>query len=108
MNTFNISVFRFAWFLYYARKTIRIDHRCFLRQSSTIGLSRRLYCLFHTAEDRLTGRMPDAAPNEAENVEQPKAIVTHQRAEVNPKASAAWMRRLSGHALLCDPLARPY
>jgi len=47
-----------------------------------------------------TGRMPDAAPNEAENVEQPMTIVTHRRLEVNPKASAAWMRRLSGHALL--------
>jgi hypothetical protein len=43
--------------------------------------------------------MPDAAPNEAENVEQPKTIVTHRRFEVNPKASAAWMRRLSGHAV---------
>jgi hypothetical protein len=44
--------------------------------------------------------MPDAAPNEAENVEQPKTIVTHRRLEVNPKASAAWMRRPSGHAML--------
>ena len=44
--------------------------------------------------------MPDAAPNEAENVEQPKTIVTHRPLEVNPKASAAWMRRLSGHAAL--------
>jgi len=37
---------------------------------------------------------------EAENVEPPKTIVTHRRLEVNPKASAAWMRRLSGHAVL--------
>jgi len=44
--------------------------------------------------------MPDAAPIEAENVEQSKTIVTHRWLEVNPKASAAWMRRLSGHALL--------
>ena len=47
-----------------------------------------------------TGRMPDAAPNEAENVEQLKIIVTHRWLEVNPKASAALMRRLSGHAVL--------
>ncbi len=44
--------------------------------------------------------MPDAALNEAENVKQPKTIVTHRWLEVNPKASAAWMRRLSGHAML--------
>jgi hypothetical protein len=44
--------------------------------------------------------MPDAAPTEAENVEQPMIIVTHRWLEVNPNASAAWMRRLSGHALL--------
>jgi hypothetical protein len=49
---------------------------------------------------RPTGSMPDAAPNEAENVEQPTTILTHRRLEVNPKASAAWMRRLSGHAML--------
>ncbi|MCA9123865.1 MAG: hypothetical protein H6821_01005 [Planctomycetaceae bacterium] len=44
--------------------------------------------------------MPHAAPSEAENVEQPTTIVTHRRLEVNPQASAAWMRRLSGHAVL--------
>ena len=44
--------------------------------------------------------MPDAASNGAENVEQPTTIVTHRRLEVNPKATAAWMRRLSGHAML--------
>ena len=38
---------------------------------------------------RLTVRMPDAAPNEAKNVEQPKTIVTHRSPQVNPKASAA-------------------
>jgi hypothetical protein len=32
--------------------------------------------------------MPDAAPNEAENAEQPTTIVTHRRLEVNPKGSA--------------------
>lgn len=42
------------------------------------------------------GSMPNAALNEAEKVEQPKTIVTHRRLEVNPKAFAAWMRRLSG------------
>jgi hypothetical protein len=44
--------------------------------------------------------MPDAAPNEAENVEQPTTIVTHRRLEVNPKASAAWIRRLRGKAIV--------
>jgi len=38
--------------------------------------------------------MPGAAPNEAEHVEQPKPIVTQRQMEVNPKASAAWMRLL--------------
>jgi hypothetical protein len=33
--------------------------------------------------------MPDAALNEAENVEQPNTVFTHRRLEVNPKASAA-------------------
>jgi hypothetical protein len=47
--------------------------------------------------------MPDTAPNEAKDVEQPKTILTHRRLEVNPKASAAWMRRLSEHAVLADP-----
>ncbi|MDA1052545.1 MAG: hypothetical protein O3C40_18975 [Planctomycetota bacterium] len=46
--------------------------------------------------------MPNAAQNEVDSVEQPKTIVTHRRLEVNPKASAAWMRRLSGRAVLDD------
>ncbi len=49
---------------------------------------------------RPTVRMPDAALNEADIVEQPRIIVTQRRLEANPKASTAWMRRLSGHALL--------
>ncbi|HUG71449.1 MAG TPA: hypothetical protein VMM76_27135 [Pirellulaceae bacterium] len=39
-------------------------------------------------------------PNEAEHAEQRKTIVTHRRLDMNPNASAAWMRRLSGNAVL--------
>jgi hypothetical protein len=46
--------------------------------------------------------MPDADPNEPESVEQPQTILTHRQSEVNPKASSAWMRKLSGHAVLAD------
>jgi hypothetical protein len=35
-----------------------------------------------------------------ENAKQPKTIVKHRRLEVNPTTSVAWMRRLSGHAML--------
>ena len=51
---------------------------------------------------RATGSIADAAPNGAEDVEQPKTIVTQRWLEVNPNASAACMRRLSGHAVLGD------
>jgi hypothetical protein len=46
------------------------------------------------------GACPTPRANEAENVEQRKTIVTHRRVEVNPKASAQWMWRLNGHAVL--------
>ncbi len=45
--------------------------------------------------------MPDAAPNEADNVEQPSTIFTHRRLEVNPEAYPARKPDLSGHAMLC-------
>ena len=53
---------------------------------------------------------PTPPRTEAENVEQPTTIVTHRRLEVNPKASAAWKRRLSGHAVLgrCPRDCRPF
>ncbi|MBC8868154.1 MAG: hypothetical protein H8E44_01985 [Planctomycetes bacterium] len=45
-------------------------------------------------------RTPDAAPDEAEDVELPVTIVTHRRVEVNPKAYSAWRPNLCGHAVL--------
>lgn len=41
------------------------------------------------------GNMPDAAPNETENVEQAETIVAHRRSEKNPAASVAQTRRFS-------------
>jgi hypothetical protein len=43
-----------------------------------------------------TGRMPDAAPNEAKNVEQPNTLMTDR------SLPAAWKRRHSGHAVSAD------
>jgi len=44
--------------------------------------------------------MPDAAPNEAENVEQPRTVMTRPRPEVKRKAYPAWRPDLCGHAVL--------
>ncbi len=54
-----------------------------------------------------TRRLPDAAPKGAINVEQPTIILTRRPLEVNPKASAAWMLRLSGQAPLGGVSFRP-
>ena len=45
---------------------------------------------------RTTGSMPDAAPNEAENVRSPTAIVAHRAFEGNPKAYADWALQREG------------
>ncbi len=46
---------------------------------------------------------PTPPRTEPKNVEQPIAIVTHRRLEVNPKAYPAWTPDLCGHAVLCGP-----
>ena len=52
-----------------------------------------------------SGGMSDAAPNEAENVEQPEAIVTQRRLEVNPKAYGAGLQRF--RPAMRHPVPRP-
>jgi hypothetical protein len=44
---------------------------------------------------------PTPPRTKRKNAEQLTTILTHRRLEVNPKASAAWMRQLSGNASLC-------
>jgi len=44
--------------------------------------------------------MPDAAPNEAKNVEQSRTVMTRPRPEVKRKAYPAWTPDLCGHAVL--------
>jgi len=51
---------------------------------------------------------PTPPRTEQKNVEQPIAIVTHRRLEVNPKAYPAWMPDLCGHAVLAGNSAVHY